>query len=140
MSEGRGHGKVGGKEVNDPCRGVEGEALLCKESRIDFELVIEDEELVIHGPILIKERLRKLSYEMMIKPNKRLSQEIHIRKGSSAIARYSCTKLCRTRPLKTGGLSYDDAVRERNDAQAKNIAYQVRELSLQRHREGVVTL
>lgn len=71
MSEGRGHGKVGGKQVNDPCRGVEGEALLCKESRIDFELVIEDEELVIHGPILIKESLRELRYEMTIKLNQK---------------------------------------------------------------------
>jgi len=57
VSEGRGHGKVGGKKVNDPCRGVEWEALLCKESRIDFELVIEDEELVIYGPIPVKESL-----------------------------------------------------------------------------------
>jgi hypothetical protein len=55
-----GHSKVSGKEIDDPCRRVEGEALLCEESRVDFEVVVEDEELVIHGPMVVKEDLREL--------------------------------------------------------------------------------
>ena len=35
--------------------------------------VVIDEELVIHGPILVKESLRELRYEIMIKSNKKKS-------------------------------------------------------------------
>ena len=38
------------------------QSLLLKESLIDFEFVIQDEKLVVHGPICIKQRLGKLTW------------------------------------------------------------------------------
>jgi len=60
MRNGSGQTEVGTEELDNPGGGVVGESLLGEEGRVDFIIVVEDEELVVDGAVFVEERLGEL--------------------------------------------------------------------------------
>jgi hypothetical protein len=60
MRERRGHAEIGDEELDDPCAGVEGEALFLEKYRVDLEVVVEDRELVVDSAVFVEKFLREL--------------------------------------------------------------------------------
>lgn len=60
MREGCSHAKVGDKQLHYPSARVKGKTLLGKQCRVNFKVVVEDEQLVVNSSVFVEELLRQL--------------------------------------------------------------------------------